>query len=74
MKTLYILSSLLNFVWAHPYAQVPAGSSSSSGGWGAFMSKLDFSHITENALQSTCPQILAVIARGSLEPGNVVST
>jgi hypothetical protein len=60
-----VFLSLVATVLSHPLAQ--------SAGWGDFFSKLEFSHTTENALETGCPEVVAIIAKGSMEPGNIVS-
>jgi hypothetical protein len=41
-------------------------------GFNAFLNKIDATYQTANDLQTGCTDILAIIARGSMEPGNIV--
>jgi hypothetical protein len=71
----------------HPQTQAPATGKASGGtpggstagytlakteGLPAFLNKIDATYLTANDLQSGCTDVIAIIARGSLEPGNIV--
>jgi hypothetical protein len=71
----------------HPQAQAPAKGVPAKGtpggsiagytlakteGLAAFLNKIDATYQTANDLESGCKDVIAIIARGSMEPGNIV--
>ena len=62
---------------APPTRGTPGGSKAGyslkpTEGINAFLSKIDATYPTANDLQAGCTDVLAIIARGSMEPGNIV--
>jgi hypothetical protein len=87
MRSLAILSLCAAAAHAAPRPQTPPAAPATKGtpggskagyslaptqGLNAFMSKIDATYVTANDLQAGCTDVLAIIARGSMEPGNIV--
>jgi hypothetical protein len=50
---------------------IPNSPSSPHTGWAGFLTTLDFKNAFSNDLNGPCKDIFVIVARGSMEPGNI---
>lgn len=75
MRSWIILCGLTAIATAYPLAQSSSvfANTKPPAGWADFLGKIDMSHTSESAMEGPCPDIMLVVARGSGEPGTIVS-